>query len=477
LTESLWYDELWSTKERLGGVIPFLATILWDPHPPLYSFLMTLWIQLFGDGEISIRLPALISGLATIALTFFLAKFLFSTRVGLGAALLLALSPTHIWYSQEARSYSLIMAVTLLAVYSLFRGRPEGPKGPLVLVYGLCAVSMAFMHYYAVVMLAVITGYCLARQTDFTRRIFRINVLVLWALALYLALKLAFGEILTGQDYMRQLDLLEFWGLLFNWFPSGNTIWMVPWDEGVGVFSAHPFMALCQLFLAMLFFSGVYGAIRTEERSRQDSAILLIALLFCVPVLLLLLGSFGLDQTYVERSLLLIMPFFFILLAHGVFLLRHRGPRYLMSFLVLLFVGFSLSKHYAETDRGTVSKQNPDWRAATSYLSEELDKADGSALILSTAQLDVLPYYDARLSGDGPVTVLDFVSIEQIPRDLPGRQVYLVHNRYWDNEFGVLRDQLLLRRGYTVEETHRVRGVDILKLRRPGNNLNGSASY
>src|SRR5262245_24998769 len=56
LTESLWYDELWSTRIKLGSVGDLLRTALFDIHPPLYSALLFLWVHVFGDSEVSVRL-------------------------------------------------------------------------------------------------------------------------------------------------------------------------------------------------------------------------------------------------------------------------------------------------------------------------------------------------------------------------------------------------------------------------------------
>ncbi|MBE0616937.1 MAG: hypothetical protein IH608_03275, partial [Proteobacteria bacterium] len=66
LTESLWYDEvyrthLWLNRERIAGLL------LHDVHNFLYNGFLFLWIQAFGDGEVSIRLPSLLAGYLSVA--------------------------------------------------------------------------------------------------------------------------------------------------------------------------------------------------------------------------------------------------------------------------------------------------------------------------------------------------------------------------------------------------------------------------
>ena len=105
LNQSLWSDELWATHVMLGQLRVLIYTLLYDLHPPAYSLFMSLWIRLFGDSEISVRLPALLFGTSSIFLVYRLASLTTDKKTALMASFLMALSPVHIWYSQEARSY------------------------------------------------------------------------------------------------------------------------------------------------------------------------------------------------------------------------------------------------------------------------------------------------------------------------------------------------------------------------------------
>src|ERR1700759_1486721 len=64
LSESIWYDEWCRTSGWLNA--DNLSRILWrDVHNPLYNAFMYLWIGVFGDSELSIRLPSLLAGFAS----------------------------------------------------------------------------------------------------------------------------------------------------------------------------------------------------------------------------------------------------------------------------------------------------------------------------------------------------------------------------------------------------------------------------
>jgi len=59
----------------------------------------------------------MIFGVLSVGMTFLLARRLFSDEVAIVSALLMCLSPIMIYYSQEARLYSLFVLLTLVSFY------------------------------------------------------------------------------------------------------------------------------------------------------------------------------------------------------------------------------------------------------------------------------------------------------------------------------------------------------------------------
>ncbi|HID86513.1 MAG TPA: hypothetical protein EYP55_03935, partial [Anaerolineae bacterium] len=126
--QSLWYDE--GTSVALAG--RSLATITRhaaaDIHPPFYYYLLHLWVIPFGTSEAAVRALSALAGTALVALTFLLGRRLFGTTAGLVAALLSALSPFQVYYSQETRMYILVALLGALSVY-LFLGMVDRETG------------------------------------------------------------------------------------------------------------------------------------------------------------------------------------------------------------------------------------------------------------------------------------------------------------------------------------------------------------
>ncbi|HEU5102193.1 MAG TPA: glycosyltransferase family 39 protein [Roseiflexaceae bacterium] len=91
-----------------------------DPHPPLHYLMLQAMIGLGGD-EWQLRLPSALAGIVCIGLVYALGAELFDRQTGRLSALVLSLSPLHIWYAQEARMYALVAMLTLAA--GLFAAR------------------------------------------------------------------------------------------------------------------------------------------------------------------------------------------------------------------------------------------------------------------------------------------------------------------------------------------------------------------
>src|SRR3972149_8754481 len=119
LNQSLWLDEAINVNaaRALEFKSLFFDYSLSDFHPPLYHLILRGWILLFGSSEISVRLPSVILGVATVFITYLIGKKLFENKTALIGATLLATSPLHIYYSQEARMYMLAAFLTSLSVY------------------------------------------------------------------------------------------------------------------------------------------------------------------------------------------------------------------------------------------------------------------------------------------------------------------------------------------------------------------------
>lgn len=94
----------------------------------------------------------MLAGVLTIPAIYLLGRQLFERSVGLVAAMLLAISPFHIYYSQWVRMYSLFILFTVLAFYCLLRTADSNNRRWWSL-YVLCTVASLYTHYFSVLAL------------------------------------------------------------------------------------------------------------------------------------------------------------------------------------------------------------------------------------------------------------------------------------------------------------------------------------
>jgi 4-amino-4-deoxy-L-arabinose transferase-like glycosyltransferase len=92
-----------------------------EAYPPLYFVLAWPWSKMFGLSEFGLRSLSAVLGTATVPVAYAAARRLFSVRVGLFAALLVACSPLLVWYSQEARPYALLVFLSTLSLFWFVR--------------------------------------------------------------------------------------------------------------------------------------------------------------------------------------------------------------------------------------------------------------------------------------------------------------------------------------------------------------------
>ena len=149
--ESLWLDEATSILLAQSDIPTLIRATAQDIHPPVYYLFLHFWVKL-GVSEFAVRALSVCLGTLSIAVIFALGRSLFDEWVGVGSALLLAVSPLHVWYSQETRMYVLVTLWTLAGSFWLWRALQAGGKRRW-LAYVLCMALGLYTHYHTVFIL------------------------------------------------------------------------------------------------------------------------------------------------------------------------------------------------------------------------------------------------------------------------------------------------------------------------------------
>jgi len=156
--QSLWWDE--GISLYLAGLdLASLTTAKdfgIDLHPPLYHVLLAGWVRLAGSSVFSSRYLSAAAGALAVPLTYYLGRRTSGPAAGLVGAVLLAASPFHVFYSQEARMYTLVPLLGLLSTALALRilDRQAARPGEWVALAVVNAAGLYAYYYLALLVLA-----------------------------------------------------------------------------------------------------------------------------------------------------------------------------------------------------------------------------------------------------------------------------------------------------------------------------------
>lgn len=164
--QSLFGDELFTYENATRDSFADMMDGVYDVEytPPLYFVLAWLAATIGGDGELAIRMPAVLFGTATIPLVYALARRAGGTAAGLGAAAVFAITPFALFFGSEARSYAAAGFFVALAALALLQAlESDRRRHWVVLAVALAGVMLS--HYTAIAAIV-----CLGLWAVLTRR-------------------------------------------------------------------------------------------------------------------------------------------------------------------------------------------------------------------------------------------------------------------------------------------------------------------
>ncbi len=356
-----------------------------ESNPPLYYVLSWGWAKAFGTGEIGLRSLTALFGAATVPVGYLIGRQLASRRAGLVLAALIAVNPMLIWYSQEARSYSLLVFFGAVSLLFFVRALNSG-RGRDLAFWALASALALCSHYFAVFAVAIEAVWLLVALRARWR-------LVLPALAGVGAAGLALLPLANSQTNPTHIGWIEnsplserLWETAVSFLvgETGHVIAEAPRER----YALVPII-LVAVALALLAWRG-------SRRERRGAALGLV-LGLGVAALTAVAALAGKDYV-VERNLL---PALVPLLAVAAIGFATAGARRLGLLLAVALCAYwlALAVHITQTP----NLQRPDFRTVT----EALGAPDNGRRAIVTWKLaaDPVRYYlqegAVRMYGGG----------------------------------------------------------------------------
>ncbi len=369
-----YYDELYTVDHSLHirwhavWGLPALDSLHREiRHVPLTPWLMRMVFSIAGASEWSARLVQAVFGAAAPPVFYLLFRQMSNRWVGFIGALLIAVSPWHIYHSQEARYYSVVFFFAGVAACAFYLGLKHDSRGWMFLSV-LCLVLGLLTHTAAVFIGVALLAYPL------TLWVLRFEMPAGWRWR-------TFGWFLVPCLFSGGLLLPIFLYVLFGW--------------GLGYaepsYSAsHIVFALGYNFSPPLLLLALWGA--CEALRRRDALGVFAVLVGGIPLLLLLLATYLLVSGMGPRYLVGALPAYFLLAAYGsVHLVQPRrlAPRWVGIGLAAGLVSLqfpSLLSYYKDGDRA-------DYRRAAAFLRENAQPTD---IVFAPQSPYTLEYYLRR---------------------------------------------------------------------------------
>jgi 4-amino-4-deoxy-L-arabinose transferase-like glycosyltransferase len=158
---SMWVDEVYTVEySRLPWVEVLGLNGAYDNHPPLYYAVVKAFALVFPE-TVAARAFSVLTGTATIVVMYLITKMLVNRPAALLSSLILAISPLHIWYSQDGRMYAPTAFMVCLSYYLLLRllGNPGVWAGTAYGVSLLVAMLMDYSALYGLAPQAALVAY------------------------------------------------------------------------------------------------------------------------------------------------------------------------------------------------------------------------------------------------------------------------------------------------------------------------------
>lgn len=340
ITQSLWLDE---AAQAVMSSAPLSA--VWrvdgDFHPPLFHLFLHFWMQL-SQSEWWMRLLSVLFGVAAVYLTYRLTMLIFKDKkMAFLSAFLLAVSPYHIWYSQELRSYSLATFLTVLA--TLFLVKKKWRAYALVNVFGF------FANYIYVFSIFSQFTYLAIFENKQLKKILLAQIPLLIAFSFW------------WPEFTRQLNS----GAVLNqvhpeWrnLSSPNFLIAIPLTFAKFIFGRVDFernifeVALIGIMLLTVLWI-IFRLLKLRDKRNN-----LVLMNFGVPIILAWFISFCVPLNGPWR-LILFLPF--LIIAISSYIISFKDKHLIYIFLAISIFGIFM-QNYVPKNR------KEDWRAAVKFI-------------------------------------------------------------------------------------------------------------
>ncbi|MBA3724437.1 MAG: glycosyltransferase family 39 protein [Candidatus Levybacteria bacterium] len=386
-SQSIRLDEaqsIWVSSKPIETIIMLTAS---DVHVPLYGMILHFWMQIFGNTIISARILSMIFFLLTLPVLYLFVKEASNKQIALLCLALFTLSPFIMWYTSEARMYTLFTLVTSLNhLFFLRMIRSDAKNGKLG--YFASLILGFYTHYFFIFLVATqglyTIGVFIYRKRDKITQAFVKKTLFVMFMAVLFFLPWVYLLISTGTASNTQplippptsYNIIQtFVNFLFGFQAQGVQAVLV---------------SLWPLSVMTLFF------VFTKRKRIPISGIEYIVLASFLPIMLVFVISFF-RPIFLSRYLIVVTPTLFFLLAWMLTQYSKKTASIIITTVLVAMLGLMF---FQTTSAATPVREN--YQGVTNYLEQQATPRD---IIAVSAPFTLYPI-EYSYSGTTRITTI-----------------------------------------------------------------------
>lgn len=440
--QSAWLDEihtLMETKSDFSFGEVYNQVLIGEVIPPQYFIIINFLFKFFGDSIVTARLLSVISGLLAIYIIYILLNEFKLKKEGLIASFLLSVNFFHIYYSQEARPYSLLVLFTLLSfLYFIKTLKKQSWKN--FLLYGLFSGLMINFHLFGVTIIfsqgLVVAFYLFTNKELLNKR----NILkIITASLLVVLVSLPSIEIVKKAQTLKDFWLTE---------NSSNAFTNIFKD----LFGNSEQLFFIFIIGVILFFIKISLVKNEKKLNVNEASFFYFLLLFWILTVILipLVRSYLSVPMLINRYFICLLPALIILLAIGLGTIKNR---FLLFSILFIYLSFSITdlfiikNYYHKPEKSQFDK-------ASEYVIKKIKKDD---IALSSLSVYFQYYFDQNTTIKIKSTNLNDY-IESIAKDSVNKKAFWIlesHGRSFeinDKNKEILEKEFFLEDNYDFKD-------------------------
>jgi 4-amino-4-deoxy-L-arabinose transferase-like glycosyltransferase len=307
---------------RPANEIMYIYLNIEPNNPPLHGLVTHFILTLFGSYYF-VKLFSVFCGLASIFFCYKIAEVLFNKRTALLSALLLALNPLHLFYSQHTRAYAMVIFLFSLFIYVLLRFLNEPKRKENAIMLASVATIMLYTHYASLIIMVCAACFVFywARKKGYG-----FSILLPFLVAALLFLPQAFvlaTHPALARNNVYERSVLDAPYIFYKFGNGANISFLLDTDA---------FLLYPAFLINILFALGLFKLFKEKKASE------LFLFFFLLPFPLIALVTIKVTHFFYFRNFTYLLPLFVLPIAYYITHLKNK--RLKLALLALIVLGW-----------------------------------------------------------------------------------------------------------------------------------------